>query len=67
MSARRGHAERPFSLDEIIAIVEVYEVLHGQKLARQKIKEWSADKLFTEEAYSYVDRYIENAYPKRSK
>jgi hypothetical protein len=51
----------PFALDEVIAVIDVYKVLHGDELGRQKIREWAADKVFTEGAFQYVCRYIDGA------
>lgn len=51
-------SNEPFSLDEVRAIIEVYEALHGIEQARLKIRPWAADKCFTTPAYDFIIAYI---------
>lgn len=51
--------EKPFTLAEVEAIVELYEALHGQEQAKIKLRDWAAPKTFTEPAFQYIIRYIE--------
>ena len=56
----RKLSKEPFTLAEVQAIIEVFEVLHGHEDARIKIRDWSAPKTFTAAAYEYVVAYIDD-------
>lgn len=59
MNNQRNMTTVPFTLAEVIAVIEVFEALHGEDEAHKKMKEWSAQKTFTRAAFLHVDDYID--------
>jgi hypothetical protein len=55
---RKGHDQKPFNLDEVNGLIEVYETLHGKPEGRKRVKQWASDEKFTEPAFARVRQYI---------